>query len=138
MTKVATTPDEYLMRVQRALARARMWNAKSWKMGRGWYRVKSATETGSHYEVTIHSHGVGYGVTPHHLCCNCAAGVSGQPCRHGAKVALRLEREGKEGGRKRAPTRVVFEYTVRSVTTEGVDLFAPEPERKVTLLDFYE
>lgn len=134
---MSTNIGREAMRVERALARARSKNyrARTWRVGRDHWRVASQSTKGLTYDVTVWSYGYCYGVHPAHLACNCAA--SG-PCKHGAKVALRLEREGKEGGRKRAPRRVVFEYTVRSVTTEGVDLFAPEPERKVTLLDFYE
>lgn len=127
--------EQYLARVQRALARARMWNAKSWRMGPGTYRVASATEVGKAYDVTVRSYGVNYGICFERLCCQCEAGLKKQPCRHGAKVALRLEREGKAraGGRKRAPRRpVLVESTAvmyepqRPVTVEtvGDELFA--------------
>jgi hypothetical protein len=140
------TPEQHLARVQRALGRARMWNAKSWKIARGTYRVKSATEKGKGYDVTVRSYGVSYGICFERLCCTCEAGLKEQPCRHGAKVALRLEREHKAqvGGRKRAP-RVTFTYSVEpqrpvTVETTGDELFAPEPpevSRRVTLEEIF-
>jgi hypothetical protein len=130
------TPEQLLARVQRALARARMWNAKSWKIARGTYRVKSATEKGKGYDVTVRSYGVFYGICFERLCCTCEAGLKGLPCRHGAKVALRLEREHKAqvGGRKRAPITLVFQAAPRArvIETIGDELSFDEPVPELT------
>lgn len=130
-TPYTATADDILRRVQSALtrARSRSYKARTWQMGRNHWRVASQTERGKSYDVTVWYAGYCYGVHPARLACNCQ---STGPCKHAAKVALRLQRESA-GGRKRAP-RVTVKYTARPrvVESKGGELFE-EATATVTL-----
>ena len=72
-------------RVQNALDRARDLNHYARKVSANHYRVYSASNDSSQYDVFV---------TGSDLRCNCKAGQYLKPCKHVARVALRLNREG--------------------------------------------
>jgi hypothetical protein len=143
VTQPLSTPESILRSIQRALGRARSseYRARTWQMGRNHWRVASQTVKGKSYDVTVYRYGYCYGVHPAYLNCSCK---SWGPCKHAAKVALRLAREARAGagGRKRAP-RVVVTYTARPrvVATVGGELFdeavEAAPRVRVTLEELY-
>jgi hypothetical protein len=72
-------------RIDNALARAKQLGHNAIRVGDNHYRVYSASEPGVKYDIWVTSSG---------LACNCKAGHYGKPCKHAAKVAIRLQREG--------------------------------------------
>lgn len=72
-------------RVLNALDRARNLHHYARLVGPNHYRVYSENESGTSYDVLVTASG---------LRCNCKAGHYAKPCKHAAKVGLRLQREG--------------------------------------------
>lgn len=72
-------------RLLRAIDRAHALRHYARKVSDSLYRVYSESEPGQQYEIRV---------TPYGLKCNCKAGYYGKPCKHAARVALRLARNG--------------------------------------------
>lgn len=72
-------------RIQNALDRALTLGHYARRVTDNHYRVYSASNDGSQYDVFVTGSG---------LRCNCKAGQFHKPCKHVARVALRLNREG--------------------------------------------
>jgi len=71
-------------RLRRAVVRGKYLPHKAWRVTDWLYVVRSEKRPGVWYEVRV---------TPAGLSCGCEAGSFGNPCKHAARVWLRLLRE---------------------------------------------
>ena len=81
-------PKRYITdegRIQNAIERAHNLGHYARKVSDTHYRVYSENHDGSQYDVRVTCSG---------LVCNCKAAQFGKVCKHAARVALRLQREG--------------------------------------------